>query len=142
MVLLGNFNASATITASPNFPKTGIWYNLLTGEELNVTSTSMTISMQAGDLLIYTDKKVNITSAVNNPKTVLNCTIFPTVTEGKVYVTTPNAVKDIKVYNMQGLLLKTVASQTEVDLSTLSTGIYVMEISTSEGKGCYKIVKQ
>jgi len=142
MVMLGNFNASATITASPNFPKTGIWYNLLTGEELNVTNTAMTISMQAGDLLIYTDKKVNFTSAVNNPKTLLNCNVFPTVTVGKVYVTTPNAVKEIKVYNMQGLLLKTVASQPEVDLSTLSTGIYLMEVSTLDGKGSYKIVKQ
>ena len=142
MVMLGNFNASATITASPNFPKTGIWYNLLTGDELNVTNTSMTISMQAGDLLIYTDKKVNFTSAVNNPKTLLNCNVFPTVTVGKVYVTTPNAVKEIKVYNMQGLLLKTVASQPEVDLSTLSTGIYLMEVSTLDGKGSYKIVKQ
>jgi len=142
MVMLGNFNASATITASPNFPKTGIWYNLLTGEELNVTNTGMTISMQAGDLLIYTDRKVNFTSAVNNPKTLLNCNVFPTVTVGKVYVTTPNAVKELKVYNMQGLLLKTVTSKPEVDLSTLSTGIYLMEVSTSDGKGSYKIVKQ
>jgi hypothetical protein len=51
-------------------------------------------------------------------------------------------VKEIKVYNMQGLLLKTVTSQTEVDLSTLSTGIYLMEVSTLDGKGSYKIVKQ
>jgi 1,4-alpha-glucan branching enzyme len=142
MVMLGNFNASATITASPNFPKTGIWYNLLTDEELNVTNTAMTISMQAGDLLIYTDRKVNFTSAVNNPKTLLNCNVFPTITVGKVYVTTPNAVKEIKVYNIQGLLLKSVVSQPEVDLSTLSTGIYLMEVSTLDGKGSYKIVKQ
>lgn len=142
MIMLGNFNASATITASPNFPKTGIWYNLLTGEELNVTNTSMTISMQAGDLLLYTDRKVNFTSAVNNPKTSLQFNVFPTVTAGKVYVTTPNVVKEIKVYNMQGLLLKTVANQTEVDLATLSTGIYLMEVSTIDGKESCKIVKQ
>ncbi|MBV5280812.1 MAG: T9SS type A sorting domain-containing protein [Paludibacter sp.] len=142
MVMLGNFNASATINANPNFPKTGIWYNLLTGEELNVTNTSMTISMQAGDLLLYTDRKVNFTSAVNNPKTSLQFNVFPTVTAGKVYVTTPNAVKEIKVYNMQGLLLKTVANQTEVDLATLSTGIYLMEVSTIDGKESCKIVKQ
>jgi len=142
MVMLGNFNASATITASPNFSKTGIWYNLLTGEELNVTNTNMTISIQAGDVLIYTDRKVNFTSAVNNPKTLLNCNVFPTVTVGKVYVTTPNAVKEIKVYNMQGLLLKTEANETEIDISTLSAGIYLMEVSTLVGKGSYKIVKQ
>lgn len=142
MVMVGNFNASATITASPNFSKTGIWYNLLTGEELNVTNTNMTISIQAGDVLIYTDRKVNFTSAVNNPNILLNCNVFPTVTAGKVYVTTPNAVKEIKVYNMQGLLLKTEANEPEIDLSTLSTGIYLMEVSTLAGKGSYKIVKQ
>ncbi len=142
MVMMGNFNASATITASPNFPKTGIWYNLLTGDELNVTNTGTTISIQAGDLLIYTDRKVNFTNAVNNPKTLLDCNVFPTVTVGKVYVTSPNIVKNIKVYNMQGLLLKTVSNIPEVDLSTLCTGIYLMEVSTFEGKGSYKIVKQ
>ena len=142
MVMVGNFNASATITASPNFSKTGVWYNLLTGEELNVTNTNMTISIQAGDVLIYTDRKVNFTSAVNNPNILLNCNVFPTVTAGKVYVTTPNAVKEIKVYNMQGLLLKTEANEPEIDLSTLSTGIYLMEVSTLAGKGSYKIVKQ
>lgn len=102
----------------------------------------MTISIQAGDVLIYTDRKVNFTSAVNNPNILLSCNVFPTVTAGKVYVTTPNAVKEIKVYNMQGLLLKTEANEPEIDLSTLSTGIYLMEVSTLAGKGSYKIVKQ
>ena len=41
MVVLGNFRTDASISANPSFQKTGTWYELLSGETLNVTNTSM-----------------------------------------------------------------------------------------------------
>lgn len=142
MVMLGNFNASAPINGNPNFPKTGVWYNLLTGEELNVTNTAMTISMQAGDLLIFTDRKVNLPNAVISPKVSINCTVFPTITTGKLYVSTPAVVKSIEIYDIQGTRLNNVTNSTEVDLSTLNKGLYLIEVNTTEGKGTYKVIRQ
>jgi len=141
MIALGNFNASATITATPNFPKTGIWYNLLTGEQLNVTNTAMTVSMPAGSLLIYTDRQINLSTGINDV-VQNNTSVYPTETVDKVHVSTPEQVKKINVYNMQGALLKSAINSTEISLQEFTTGVYILEVTTLDGKAIYRIIKQ
>jgi 1,4-alpha-glucan branching enzyme len=141
MIALGNFNASATITATPNFPKTGTWYNLLTGEQLNVTNTAMTVSMPAGSLLIYTDRQINLSTGINDV-VQNNTSVYPTETVDKVHVSTPEQVKKINVYNMQGALLKSAINSTEISLQEFTTGVYILEVTTLDGKAIYRIIKQ
>ena len=142
MIVLGNFDPTATITANPLFQSTGTWYNLLTGETLNVTNTSMTISMQPGQVLIYTDRLVNLPNAVNTPKADVDCTVFPTSTISKVYITSPGTIKNANIYNLQGAQVKSVQSTNEVDFSTFSNGLYLLEVNTTTGRSIHKIVKQ
>lgn len=59
MVMLGNFISSGSINGNPNFPKPGTWYELLSGATLDVTDTNMQIPIPAGEVKIYTDRKVN-----------------------------------------------------------------------------------
>jgi len=141
MIALGNFNASATITATPNFTKTGTWYNLLTGEQLNVTNTAMTVSMPAGSLLIYTDRQINLSTGINDV-VQNNTSVYPTETVDKVHVSTPEQVKKINVYNMQGALLKSAINSTEISLQEFTTGVYILEVTTLDGKAIYRIIKQ
>jgi 1,4-alpha-glucan branching enzyme/plastocyanin len=141
MVVLGNFNASATITAYPNFSKTGTWYNLLTGETLNVTNTSMTMSMLPGELIIYTDIVINLPNALNSI-TQKNCYIYPSVTNSKVYIYNSSEVKHVVVYNLQGILVKFTQNNSEIDLTNLSPGIYIIEINTTAGKSIQKVIKK
>jgi len=141
MVVLGNFQ-TASITANPNFPKTGTWYNLLTGAELNVTNTQMTINMQAGELLIFTDRKVNLPNGLKDTHTQSDCTVFPSKTNGMVYVSTASTVKNVTVYNMQGIMVKTVSHVAEIDLSNEMNGLYILEVNTLKGKSQYKVIKE
>ena len=142
MVVLGNFNASATINATPNFPKTGIWYNLLTGDQLNVTNTSMTISMPAGELLVFTDRSISLPNGINDPTIQNSISVFPTETTGPVYITSPYEVKGVNVYSLQGSLIKAVTNTNTMDVSTLTKGVYIMEVITFQGKSIHKIIKQ
>ncbi len=142
MVMLGNFDATTTITANPNFQFTGNWYNLLTGEALNVTNTQMTLSMQPGQLLIYTDRKVNLPNGLNEINNQIDCSVFPSITNGKVYISTSNSVKNVKIYNLQGSVLKTITNTTEIDFTNMKNGLYLMEVTTLQGRGIYKIVKE
>ena len=142
MVVLGNFQPDASITANPNFPKTGMWYELLTGQELNVTNTQMTMNMQKGQLLIYTDRKVDIGSGVNTVKAEINCTIHPNVTTGKVWISTTSEVRNVNIYNVHGALQLNRSNTSEIDASDLSSGMYLMEIVTDEGKAIEKFVKR
>ena len=62
----------------------------------------------------------------------------------------PNPVNDIlnttkngqiMIYNMSGSLLKNVAIQGSIDLSDLSTGVYLVILQTAEGNKSFKIIK-
>lgn len=142
MVTLGNFNTS-TITAYPDFQKTGTWYNLLTGAELNVTNTGMSITMQQGELLIFTDRPVNFANSVNNPEfKTSQCMAFPTVTEGMVYFTNAQLLNKISLYDLQGKELKTLRNVTEIDLSDYQKGIYLIRTESMDETGMHRIIKQ
>lgn len=58
MVVIGNYKTT-DITSTVNFSKTGTWYNIISGQELNVTSSSTQITLAANELAIFTDRKVN-----------------------------------------------------------------------------------
>jgi hypothetical protein len=139
MVALGNFNASANITAYPNFPKTGNWYNLLTGETLNVTNTSMSVSMTPGQLLVYTDRVIT-----ESPKITYDaeCEVYPTIATDKVTISTSATVSSVKVYNLQGTLIKNVANEAEISVASFIPGMYLMEVITTNGKSIHKIIRQ
>ena len=141
-VILGNLTGTGPITANPNFPSTGIWYDLLTGNQLNVTNTSMPITLQLGSLLIYTNQQITLPSAVNNPVSQSDVTVFPTETSGYVYITSPDAVKSVNIYSLQGSLVETFTNSSSVNVSNLTSGVYLMEVNTLQGKSIHKIIKQ
>jgi len=141
-LILGNFTGIGPINATTNFPSTGIWYNLFTGEQLNVTNTAMQITMQLGDLLIYTDKKVTLPTGLNSPAIQGTTSVFPTETTNMVYISALSAVKSIKVYNLQGSLVVSNVNSTEINIQDFSTGVYIIEVQTLDGKSYHKIIKK
>ena len=56
-VVVGNFAVSAR-TATPGFLTTGTWYDYFTGDSLEVTDTSMTIELQAGEFHVFTTERL------------------------------------------------------------------------------------
>ena len=141
MVALGNFQTTA-ISANPNFPKTGTWYNLLTGEELSVTNTGMSLSMQQGDLLIYTDKKIDFSNGVIIPgDDSAKYLVFPSITNSKVFLKNTEKISSVNIYNLQGALLKSTPAVSEIDLTRFSSGIYLFKIETNEGTKIQKITR-
>ena len=52
LVVLGNFKADQTAVAFPNFPKGGMWYNVLTGEQKYIGYTNEPITLQPGQVLV------------------------------------------------------------------------------------------
>jgi len=95
-----------------------------------------------GDLLIYTDKQVTLPNGINNPVSQSGISVFPTVTSGFVYITSPETIKNVNIYSLQGSLIKTVTNSTSVNLSTLISGVYILEVNTQQGKSIQKIIKQ
>ena len=101
----------------------------------------MTLTMQPGDLLIYTDRIVNLSSAVP-VVTTSNLFVYPTETTDMVYVTSPTLVKSISVYNLQGKLIKAEYNNSQISLGVLSKGIYLLEVISQDGRSINKIIKE
>ncbi len=56
MIVVGNFSG-ATDKLVTDFPVTGKWYDYMTGEELNVTSTEQEVTVPAHEFKLYTSFK-------------------------------------------------------------------------------------
>jgi hypothetical protein len=142
VIILGNFTGTGSIITYPNFPKTGTWYELLTGNQLNVTNTTIPVTLSQSELRIYTDQKVTLPNGISAPKYDSDCTIYPSVTNQFVTVSSTSAVNSVKVYNLQGSLLQSFNNKTEIDISNLSNGLYLLEVNTLQGRSIHKIVKE
>lgn len=142
MVMLGNFLPSNSITANPNFPTTGTWYELLSGDELNVANRNMTLQISAGDVKIYTDRKVVINSSVKNTKSSIEMSITPNIVQNIIRINTPHTVTKVMIYNAQGTLLQVSENSSKLDVRNLSAGMYLLEVITNNGKGIGKFIKK
>ena len=142
MVALGNFRTDAGISANPSFQKTGTWYELLSGETLNVTNTSMAIDIPAGGLKIYTDRKIIFNTAVDELEINADCEVYPTTTEGRLFIATDSELKAVKIYDLQGALQMQLSNKKEIDIDQLNNGLYLMEVTTNKAKSVHKIIKK
>ena len=142
MVVLGNFRTDAGISANPSFQKTGTWYELLSGETLNVTNTSMAIDIPTGGLKIYTDRRIIFNTAVDELEVNTDCEVYPTTTEGRLFIATDSELKAVKIYDLQGALQMQLSNKKEIDIDQLNNGLYLMEVTTNKAKSVHKIIKK
>ncbi|MDR0505337.1 MAG: T9SS type A sorting domain-containing protein [Dysgonamonadaceae bacterium] len=139
MLVAGNFQSANTVSLSADFQHTGVWHELLTGNELNVSNVNTSLSLQPGDVRIYTDRKINIP---NNIPSISHDDVYVYVSEGVANVISNEKISALSVYNLQGVLLKTVTDKNTVNVSNLSSGVYLLEIQTLNKKIVKKTVVQ
>jgi len=140
MLVLGNFTNNS-INTTATFGKTGKWYNLLTGTELDVTNVSTSITLAAGAVHIYTDRKVEIPNSTVNPEQSTSY-VYPTLSKGIVNIISTNGNNTVNVYNMVGAKLISVENATEIDLGGYNKGMYFFEIIENGSKNKIKVIKE
>ena len=125
-------------TAFPNFPKTGMWYNVLTGENKYVGYVNDPIQVPAGQVLVFADRQINFTVGVDEVEFTAETVVYPTITRDKVWVTDVTYQQEINLFNLQGQLLKSYYNSQQIDLSAYPEGIYLLRL---KGDGDYRTVK-
>jgi 1,4-alpha-glucan branching enzyme len=141
MVVLGNFNSESKVWTYPAFSKTGSWYNLMNGQIHYVSNTSSQIELNAGQLLILTDRRIEFPNSVDNINFDENSFIYPTITNGSFNISSSSILKNISIYNLQGSFIKSTGAKTEINISNLPNGMYLVELITMEGRSIHKIIK-
>ena len=143
VIVWGNFNASASLSVSGDFPSTGVWYDYMNGTPVSVSRKSKVISLQPGELKIYTSRPLETPVSVSEYDFDENSiNVYPTATEDYVFVISKDDVTKIDVYNFVGAKVAGNESSNGIDLSSLAKGTYLMQVFTSSEPQTFKIIKK
>jgi len=86
-------------------------------------------------------KNTHILSLYENNK--LKFEIFPNPTNGLIKIESENDIKVVEIYNFLGQQVLAVQNQNDIDISSLSSGIYFLKsIDKFEVTGVKKIIKR
>ncbi|MEI7676998.1 MAG: alpha-amylase family glycosyl hydrolase [Bacteroidales bacterium] len=129
MVVLGNFDASSSAAANPNFPNTGLWYNVLTGQDYYVGNTNTTIVLQPGELAIFTDRNTTGVTAVRQN----NVSVYPNPVKDVLCISGSEAIS-LELVGINGATVsKKVINGNSVSVTGIPSGIYIGKIKLANG---------
>ncbi len=157
IVVVGNFNVeggdefTGAVSVDP-FPATGKWYDYYDQTELNVTNLAQTITLQPGELRIYTTKKYTLPvlppeytypDAIETPQYETECMVYPTYVTDYVNIRTEELIKRAMLMNLQGQIIMSVNGDVEqMDMSGLRSGMYLLIVNFEKAQQAYKLLKQ
>jgi glycosidase len=143
VVSMGNFGVAAS-KATIAFPQTGIWYNYLTGEQLNVTSTTPSFTLRPGQYAVYTSKPIGKPAGTTlathaQDAAVLKLTLAPNPANGTAtvaYSLPTTATATLTVQNLVGQTVRQLAPARQVagtqaqtlPLQGLAPGVYLVKL--------------
>jgi hypothetical protein len=126
-----------------NFPHQGNWYEYFSGQEYDFFGTTLNVSFAPGQYKLFTDVRIGgtvITGVEENLAEGIQ--LFPNPAENYIQIEHTGLIRAVSVCSMQGTkkVLSKITSTTW-DISTLSAGLYVLEIETARGIVRTKIIK-
>ncbi len=135
IVILSNFDViSKNIT--PNFPYTGIWYDLMDPDgntSIDVTSTTAQISLEPGEFKIYGNQ---ISSTLSDEViSYQDFKIFPNPAQSNFIIN--KEINQLEIIDITGKLIMDFKGQYQrghlFDISYLEEGYYLVRIFNNEG---------
>ena len=141
VVVLSNFSVD-TINVTPNFPYTGIWYNLMDNTQLNVTNTTGPISIEAGGFRIYGNQTSNLNTDSFSDLSFITLTPNPSTN----FFSINYDLSKLSIYSITGQLIKSFQNKSKTDvyeISDLNKGIYLVKVvDINNTEKTFKLIKQ
>lgn len=141
MVVLGNFKADKTALATAGFPKTGTWFNVLTGKSRQVTDVNEAITLQAGELMVFTDREIVYDFIDDDPEGPEDIPAYPTITGGAIKISSAGLSDDVRLFSTAGRLMASWRNLVNLDISHLPEGMYILRLSGVDGIKTVKLLK-
>jgi len=124
------------------FPHAGTWYDYY-NNNTPVTGSLVALTMAPGDYKLYTDVPIKGTHSVTEVKNLFDVQInlYPNPTLGQLHVDTDESIIDLRVMSVTGALLTPYrVDDTSWDFSSLSPGLYIVEVRTEHGQSRKKLM--
>lgn len=141
MFVLTNATNSASNVAA-NFPYTGIWYNLMDGTPITVTSTTMLMPIEADGFRVFGNKPALLSQNDFNKTKIA---LYPNPSTGTFLI---NAnTQNVAIYNTTGQLVKEFKGSFDTNYSysidELNQGIYLVKITDeNSNQSSMKLIKR
>ena len=144
-VVIGNFDVSSS-SSSVTFPHTGTWYDYMTGDSLVVSTSSLAITLAAGDWKVYLDKNIKnpyinqwkALASVTGQVKMGHCTLVPNPAKGG-FAIVANGIElgqgSVQVIDMAGRVgyLGHLIVGERVNIDQLQAGHYVVVVESAVG---------
>jgi hypothetical protein len=137
-------NNSLTLSTNNPHAINVIWY--LNNNEINAISNQSSGDFEV--VVLYYDsankyyrtckKLIQLTSATEDygDKSTI---VYPNPANDIVHIKSSNEVKAVSLFNMSGKMTLATKSNNEIDVSSLTPGIYIMKIETTKGISIHKL---
>lgn len=133
--LVGNFDViDATINIT--LPRSGEWFDAMTGKTVNIPSTNYSVNLKPGEYKLFIDN--GVLTSIEEPiisNSIIKVTNDYIDYEGEV-------VKFMTIYNLLGKVQRSRTNTQSLDISDLSKGVYIIKVQTENGVISQKFIKK
>lgn len=136
-VLVGNFDVKdALVTVT--LPKSGVWYDAMTKAPQNLSSTTYSVTLKAGEYKLYVDK-VSVLSVESEYTNAEETSII--IQDDRIEYT-EGITQSIQIYDLTGSLVLNKTNVQSVDISPLSKGFYILKMHANNKIITQKFIKK
>ena len=110
-------------------------------DEVNITILGVATPMAIDNIEVITFGNTNITAIEDNQAETSEIEII--YYAGEVRITSPEAINQVQLYNMQGVLVQTQSPNTQIttlDVSSYPNGIYIVAVQSNGKTESKKII--
>jgi hypothetical protein len=128
-VVIGNFGLTSG-TMQPGFTSTGWWYELFTGDSLNITDINASVSLYPGEYRIYATKKLESVITATDKILYQDIEVYPNPAMNWLYVNLEKTA-NAQIYNLSGVMVKQFTGLHKgdsLDISNLPDGFYTVRL--------------
>ncbi len=133
--VVGNFDV-VSATATVMLPRSGEWYDALTGKAVNIPNTNYSVTLNPGEYKFYVDKG-SVASIENTYGDNKFLTILPDRIEY-----TGGVAKLITVYDLSGVSLLNQSNTQSIETTSLPKGIYIVKLKVDGKVISQKFIKR
>jgi len=135
--LVGNFDVKEA-NVSVTIPNSGTWYDVLSGNQIDIPSTNYSVTLRPGEYRFYTDD--GSTSSIETDPFLENSSlvIYPNRIE---YMgdQTPQA---LTIYDISGIILSNRPNSRSIDISGIQSGYYIIKVQLNDKFMSRKFIKK
>ena len=143
-IVIGNFGLTSA-TIQPGYTNTGWWYEIFSGDSVNITNVNAYITLNPGEYRLYASRKME--SVISGMKEISGeqYRIYPNPVTDRLYINIGQPIERISAYDLSGKpVIRNVLMDNSgiLDVSALHNGLYMLVIQAGDRVITQKFVKQ